>query len=260
MSSLNILQYTTMELEGLQSISLPEKKIDIKAKEFIKSAYNVGISVKLINRFLRESNYACTRKIVQDELKAVNIAPKNYNCSRYSSTGKRYLTHILDTFKCNTLERFAEIALNEAKTFYDFNENTFGNYWHEFCKFQNQLIIHDRGGRNIYKPANNDWVMHAFTFFGYTLVPLSNYLTLNNNSITPNTLIDLYQKELKRTDRNYIYPGALYPKIQATTIVKNFWKCCRQIGKEFDTIVEWTVIFLGQNFTETAIRELAHIN
>lgn len=249
-----------MELQDIQSIFLPEKMIDHDAKMFIKSAYNNGISVKLIDRFLKESNYASSTTIVEDELKAIDIFPNNYNCSRNSGIGKRYLTYIIDKFKCNTLEDVAEIAFNEVVTFYDFDNNSFANYWHEFCDFRNQLITRNERGQISYKPENNDWVMYAFTHFGYTLVPLSEYLSKRNNRITPLLLIGIHRDELQRSDRNYIYPGALYPSDTITAEVTNFWKCCRQIGKEFHTICEWTVIFLGRNFTEESIKQIAHID
>lgn len=249
-----------MEVQNFQSIFLPEKPIDHDARMFILSGHEVGISIKLINRFLQESNYASTTTIVQDELKAVSMVWDKDNCSRASGIGKRYLTYILDKFKCTNLEQFAEIALNEVKTFYDFDNDAFVNYWSEMYTFRNQLIIQNERSKNIYNPANNDWVMRGFTYFGFTFIPLSIYLSENNNRITPKDIIKLYKDELKRSDRNYFYPGALHPNQASLTIVKNFWKSSRQIGKEFHTIIEWTIIFLGRNFTEESIKELAQIN
>lgn len=249
-----------MDSQDFQSIFLPEKPIDHDAKMFILSAHEVGISVKLMNKFLQESNYASTITIVQDELKAVSLSWNKSNCSRASGMGRRYLTYIADKFQCNTLEQLAEIALNEVTTFYDFDNDAFVNYWHEFCAFKNQLVVQNENGKNIYNPANNDWVMHALTYFGYTFIPLSNYLSENNNRITPKDIIKIYKDELKRSNRKYFYPGALHPNQTSILIVKDFWKCSRHIGKEFHTIIEWTIIFLGRNFTEESIKDLAHIN
>lgn len=246
-----------MASQDYQSLFLPEKKLDAQARQFIRSAYNVGMSIKLINRFLQESNYDCTMPVVENKLRFSNIFPDNYNCSRASGIGKRYLTYIVDKFNCNTLEEFSEIALNEAKMFYDYDDNAFINYWHELFKFRNQLI-RDEGGNNVYKLANNEWVMHALLHFGYTLTALSNYLTANNNNLRPNLVLTLYKEELKRIDRNYVFPGSLHPSTDIPTKVKNFWISCRQIGKEFHTIIEWTKIFLGQECTEEDIR--AHTN
>lgn len=88
LSTLNILQYIKIESQGYQSIFSPEKEIDTQAREFIKNAYNIGIPVKLTTRFLQESNYACTIKIAQEELKAINFFPNNYNCSHDSGIGR----------------------------------------------------------------------------------------------------------------------------------------------------------------------------
>lgn len=242
-----------------QSLFLPEKEIDDEAKDFIKNAYDIGVSVKLISRFLQESNYTCSITIVQEELKAINISPSDHNCSRDTGIGRRYLTYILDTFNCSTFERFAEIALDEAKTFYDFDDDAFVKYWHEFSEFQNQLIENEEG-HNIYNPANDEWVMRALTYFGYTLIPLSNYLIQNNNYLKPALVHHLYREQLKRTDRNYVHPGSLHPSSYVTTKVKNFWKSSRRIGREFHTIIEWTKIFLGQDCKEETIREAARVN
>lgn len=242
-----------------QSLFLSEKEIDTPAKDFIQSAHNIGVSVKLINRFLQESNYSCTITIVQEELKVMNIISNNNNCSRGTGIGRRYLTHILDKFKCSTLERFPEIALDEATTFYDFDDDAFVKYWYEFSEFQNQLIKNEEG-YNIYNPANDEWVMRALTYFGYTLISLSNYLIQNNNYLKPALVHHLYREALKRTDRNYVYPGSLHPSSYANAKVINFWKVSRRIGREFHTIIEWTKIFLGQDCKEDTIRETARVN
>lgn len=98
----------------------------------------------------------------------MNIIPNNNNCSRGTGIGRRYLTHILDRFKCSTLERFAEIALKKAKTFYDFDDDPFVKYWHELFEFQNQLIKNEES-YNINNPANDEWVMRALTYFRYSI-------------------------------------------------------------------------------------------
>lgn len=249
-----------MESQGdYQSLFLPEREINDEAKDFIKSAYNIGVSVKLINRFLQESNYNCSITRVQDELKAIHISPNKHNCSRGTGIGRRYLTHILDTFDCNTFERFAEIALDEAKTFYDFDDDAFVKYWHEFSEFRNQLIP-NKYGVNLYNSVNDEWVMRGLTYFGFTLETLSNYLTQNKNYLQSTAVHLLYKEEIKRPDKNYVYPGSLHPSKYATVRVRDFWRSSCLIGKEFHTIIEWTKIFLGQDCKEETIRDVAHFN
>lgn len=247
-----------MESQGSQSLFLPGKEIDDKAKRFIISAYKVGISVELINRFVQEFNYACTISIVQQTLTTVNIILQYHNCSHASLTWRRYLTHILETFNHPTLEQFKEIALDEAKKYYGIDEETFIKYWHEFSKFQTKIIQGDSQNNKI-NPANYDWMMEAFLYFGYNLTSLSKNLTANKNVITSNAFYGLYREELKR--RSYTAEELiLYPKPSYTTEVKEFWKSSHRIGGEFHTIIEWTAIFTGRSVTEQIIRHFGNIS
>lgn len=247
-----------MESQESQSLFLQEKKIDDKAKRFIISAYKVGISVELINRFVQEFNYACTISIVQQTLTTANIIPPYHNCSRASLTWRRYLTHILEKFNPPTLEKFKEIALDEGKKYYDIDEETFIEYWNKFSKFQTEIIQGDSQSNKV-NPANYQWMMQAFLYFGYNLKSLSNRLTANKNFITPNALYGLYIEELQR--RSYTAEELiLYPKPSYTTKVKEFWRSSHRIGGEFHTIIEWTAIFTGRSVTEQIIRHYGNIS
>lgn len=247
-----------MELQEHQLLFSPEKEIDVQAKEFIRIAYKIGISVKLINRFVRECNYACTITIVQEVLGSKKTPPNNYNCSRASLIWKRYLTHILETFNHPTLERFKEIALDEAKEYYDIDENTFIQYWQEFSEFQTQ-IVRGETPSNHFNPLNTEWMMRAFLYFGYNLVSLTNNLKANNNHVNPSSLYELYKAKI-RAGGYSSEQLILCPKYAFNADIKKFWKRSRGIGKEFHTIIEWTVIFTGRCYKEQHIRQLANIN
>lgn len=62
------------------------REIDDIAKQFMESAYQIGVSVILMNKFLLESKYAFTIIIIYDILSNFNISPDSYNYSSDSLT------------------------------------------------------------------------------------------------------------------------------------------------------------------------------
>lgn len=211
------------------------KKIDLEAKSFMADAYSLGISVILICRFLRELNYDCTITEIHTTLWNFNIFPDNQNCSFDSLTWRRYLISVLGKFEVSTLEQFEELALEEAKDYYNIDDATFTKYWNDFNEFTQEIKL----------PLDPNWVFHAFHYFGFTVTGLSNMLSNKKGIIaTPTEIYAIYQSKVRRhTYSNE--ENRLRPKTVASNNIREFWKICHKIGKDIDTIKEWTEIFTG---------------
>lgn len=82
------------------------KEFNYKTRRFIASAYKVGISVILIYRFSKESDYDCTITKIHKVLWRFNIFPDNYNCSFDSLIWRRYLINMLEIHESSSLHKF----------------------------------------------------------------------------------------------------------------------------------------------------------
>lgn len=223
------------------------KKIDDTAKRFIISAYQHGVSVILINRFLRESSYNdCNVIIIHKTLWGVDILPNNYNCSSGSLVWRRYLTNILETSEVSTFEQFEQIALQDAIDYYNIDYITFTGYWNDFTQFQNQFTM------EIKMPVDIEWIMRALLYFGYTFTRLSEKLRKKQIPFTPMDLCNIYNAEAQ--SHNFSSEELkLRPISHASLAIRKFWKLSYRIGKDIDTILKWTEIFTGTNATENDI-------
>lgn len=210
------------------------KNMNDTAKYFIVSAYRVGVSTLLIDRFLRESDWDCTMYAVHDTLWENDIQPTDFNCSSDSLTWRRYLTNILETSGVSTYEQYEEVALQEAKDYYNINNMTFIEYWYDFKQFTRELKF----------PLDPAWIMRALLYFGYTFTRLSMKLRKENIPVTPTDLYNIYNVHAGRHDLS-IEELRLIPKFQPSLAVKHFWRSSHQIGKDIDTIIQWTEIFTG---------------
>lgn len=219
------------------------KSIDDIAKRFIISAYKLGISTLLIDRFLRESNYNCTMIHVHDTLWSCDIIPDNYNCSSESLTWRRFLTSILDDPEVDTLRKFESVALQEAVHYYNIDETIFTNYWHEFNDWTRQMQY----------PLDTDWIMHGAQYFGFTFIRLSDKLFRNNIEVSPTALWNQYNDKLHSSVPNSSEDIKLRPKTRAWPALREFWILSHRIGKENSTILDWTEIFTGTGIAETEI-------
>lgn len=223
------------------------KKIDQEAQYFIASAYQLGMSVILIDRFLRESNYDCTMSKIHRTLWAFNIFPNNYNCSFDSLIWRRYLTNVLEKFEVSTLEQFEQLALEEAVDYFNIDKTTFTQYWNDFNEFTREIKF----------PLDPDWIICALHYFGFTINILSTKLRKRDIISTPSGLYDIYMSKA----RNHIFSSEelkLRPKTHASNDLREFWRFSYKIGKDVDTIVEWTEVFTGTN--TSAIEINMHIN
>ncbi len=223
------------------------KEIDHEAQHFIASAYQLGMSVLLIDRFLRESNYDCTMSKIHQTLWARNVFPDNYNCSSDSLIWRRYLTNILEKFEVSTLEQFEQLALEEAIDYYDIDNDTFTQYWNDFNEFTREIKF----------PLDPDWIVRAIHYFGFTINNLSKKLRKRNIISTPSGLYDIYISKAQ----NHIFSSGelkLRPKTHASNDLREFWRFSHKVGKDIDTIVEWTEVFTGTN--TSAIEINLHIN
>ncbi len=219
------------------------KEIDHAAKQFIEGAYQMGMSGILINKFLRESNYACNMITIHETLWSVNIFPDNYNCSSASLIWRRFLTNILETFNLSTLEQFQIVALQDAIDYYNIDNDIFTRYWNDFTEFQNQFL------QEIENPPNVQWIMRGLLYFGFTFTGLAKKLNTKNIAISTNDMYNIY-RQVTQTYNFSAEEFKLRPKYHATEDLKTFWKLSYRIGKDFDTISEWTEIFGGLGISE----------
>lgn len=218
------------------------KKIDTTAKHFIVNAYEVGVSVLLIDRFLRESDWDCTILAIHDTLWDYNIQPTDYNCSSSSLIWRRYLTNILETSGMSSYEQFEEVAYQEAKDYYNINQTIFMEYWYDFNQFIGELK----------SPLDPAWIIRALHYFGFTFPRLAKKLRKENIHIMASGLYDIYKLNIgSHTLTNDEFK--LSPKWKPSLAIYEFWRLSHQIGKDLDTIIQWTEIFTGTNVTENDI-------
>lgn len=218
------------------------KEISTTARNFIRSAYRHGVSVLLIDRYLRESNWNCTTDIIHNILLDFGIDAIDYTCSLESLVWRRYLTNILETSGVSTYEQFEEVALQEAKDYYSVDQNIFAKYWNDFNQFTNELKL----------PLDPAWITRAIHYFGFTFSRLLKKLRKENISITPTELNNMYRAYTGGYHFSFEELG-LNPKSEASLDLKDFWILSYKIGKEVDTIVEWTEIFTGTDVTENDV-------
>lgn len=224
------------------------KDIEVTARCFIISAYRHGVSVLLIDRFLRESNWNSTIPEIHARLREAHIYNYDYNCSFNSLVWRRYLTNILETSEVSTYEQFEEVALQEAKDYYGINQSTFFKYWNDFSQFTRELK----------HPLDPAWLIQGFHYFGFTFTRLLNKIRKENISITPTELQNTYNRAIGSYHFSFD-ELTLKPKSEASLDLKDFWILSYKIGKEVNTIAEWTEIFTGTNTTEDEINStLAH--
>lgn len=218
------------------------KKIDATAKDFIVWAYRIGISVLLIDKFLRESDWDCTVAAVYDALWDKDIRINDYNCSSDSLIWRRYLTNILETSGVLTYEQFEEIALDEARNYYDVNLIMLMEYWYDFNKFTAELK----------SPPDPAWIKKALHYFGFNFTWLVNKLNKENISITLTELCNIYDAHIQGGIFD-IDERKLQPTLEPTLAIKHFWRSSHQIGIEVDKFIEWTEIFTGTSAKEEII-------
>ena len=214
------------------------KTMDEVAKNFIVLAYQHGMSVILIDRFLRETNYDSSVVIIHETLWSSNIYPDDYNCSFESLIWRRYLTNIFDSLGEATLEECKHIALQEAKYYFDIGDKNFTKYWHDYTDFTKQITF----------PLDPDQIIHAVHYFGFTFTRLSSRLNKNNIACTPSDLSNIYR--VKFEESNFTKEESkLRPKSVASPALKDFWRYSHEIGKSVPTILGWTEVFAGTNAT-----------
>lgn len=223
-----------------------DKKLDLDARLFIKSAYRVGMSVILIYRFLHESNYDCTMTEIHKTLWDFNIFPDNYNCSFDSLIWRRYLTNMIEFHEVSTLDQFETLALGEAKDYFNVDSSAFTNHWNDWTKFTQELK----------SPLDPNLTIRALHYFGYTTTTFSNKLRKKDIISTPGGLYDAYMIKA----RGYPFSSQelkLRPKNQSSDDLREFWKHCYKIGKDVGTILAWSEVFTGTNTSAMEIE--AHI-
>lgn len=214
------------------------KKIDEDAEKFMVLAYQHGISVILINRFLREANYNSNIIIIHETLWNSNIHPNEYNCSYESLTWRRYLTNIFDSSGESTLEQMKQLALQEVKYYFDIGDTIFTKYWHDYTDFIKKITF----------PLDVDQIIHAIHYFGFTFTRLASRLNKKNIACTPSDLSNIYNVKLQTSIFN-AEELTLRPNIVASPALKDLWRYSHRIGKNVNTILGWTEVFAGTNAT-----------
>lgn len=217
---------------------MAQKNVDDAARQFIKTAYKIGVSVLLINRFLNESNYRCNTTQIHHILQNINIQPDGYNCSPDTLIWRRYLTNILETFDLSTFEEFEAVALREAEDYYNIDKFTFTRYWYDFMEFHNQFMCEKEN------PPNIKWIRDALLYFGFNFTSLSQKIRTKDIPTDSKALYDRYMAEIQGT---YFSSEEfkLRPKFYPNEEIRDFWSACYGIGKNFITIAKWTEIFFG---------------
>lgn len=219
------------------------KKVDEEARQFIIRAHQIGMSVILINKLLKESDYDCNVIIIHDTLYNANIVPNPSNCSASSLTWRRFLTNILEKFESPTLEQFQIIALQDAINYYNIDKETFIGYYNEYIEFQNYFL------KEIEISLNVPWILRAFFYFGFSFTGLAKKLNTKNINISTTKLYVFYREiteDLNLNDEEFKLRSVYSPPED----IKAFWKSSYRIGKSLEAIVEWTEIFTGEGFPE----------
>lgn len=228
---------------------LGPKTIDDAAKQYIEYAYQNGISVILILKFLEECNYDCTMTIIHKTLWNVNIYPNNSNCSSDSLVWRRFLTNIFETYHPSTLEQFQTIALQDAINYYNIDNDTLKRHWDGLIEFQNQFL------QEIENPPNAQWTIRGLIYFGFTFGSLANKLRSKNILIDTEELHNIYNTEIEGHNFS-IGEFKLRPKWLVTSDIKKFWKSCDRIGQDYHTINKWSEIFIGMSVSEWRLRHI----
>ena len=222
------------------------KEIDDDAKNFITSAYRIGISVILIQKFLVESNYKSTISTIHETLWSFNIIPDNYNCSYDSLIWRRYLTYILEIHEVSTLEQFEQHALQETIDYFNIDKTIFTKYWNDYNEFIQEIK----------SPLDSNWIFRAAHYFGFTFRGLSNKVIKKGIMSTPDEIYQIYLSKTK-THTFTNEDLTLCPKILALGILgddlRKFWRFSHIIGNDSNTILEWTEVFTG---TSTSLQEI----
>ena len=222
------------------------KEIDDDAKNFITSAYRIGISVILIQKFLVESNYKSTISTIHETLWSFNIIPDNYNCSYDSLIWRRYLTYILEIHEVSTLEQFEQHALQETIDYFNIDKTIFTKYWNDYNEFMQELK----------SPLDPNWIFRAVHYFGFTFRGLSNKAIRKNIMLTPD---EIYQIYLSKTETHTFINKDLTPCPKTLALgrvsddLRKFWRFSHKIGNDSNTILEWTEVFTG---TSTSSKEI----
>lgn len=223
---------------SLYLTTMVKKNIDDAARRFIKSAYKIGVSVLLINKFLEESDYKCNTTQIHYILWNINIQPNGYNCSPETLIWRRYLTNIIETFDLETFEEFEAVALREAEDYYNIDRFTFIRYWYDFIEHHNRFMEEQEN------PPNIKWIRDALLYFGFNFTSLSQKIRAKDIPTDSKALYDRYMAEIQGT---YFSSEEfqLRPKFRANEEIRDFWSACYGIGKDFITIIKWTEIFTG---------------
>lgn len=221
-------------------------EIDDDAKNFISSAYQLGISVILIHKFLLESNYNSTITTIHETLWSLNISPNNYNCSYDSLMWRRYLTHILEIHEISTLEQFEKHALQETINYFNIDKTIFTKFWNDYDEFMQEIK----------SPLDPNWIFRAFHYFGFTFRGLLNKVIKKDIVSTEDEIYQIYLSKIEThtfTNEDLTLCPKTLKLDKMSEDIRKFWIVSDRIGNDSNTILEWTEVFTG---TSTSIKEI----
>ena len=222
------------------------KGINDDAKNFITSAYQLGISVILIHKFLLEWNYHSTISTIHETLWSFDINPDNYNCSYDSLIWRRYLNHILEIHEVSAFEQFEQHALQETIDYFNIDKTIFTKYWNDY----NEFI------KEIKSPLDPNWIFRAFHYFGFTFRGLSNIVIKKGIMSTPDEIYQIYLSKTAThtfTNEDLTLCPKTVTKLKDDDDLRKFWRSSYKMGIDSNTILEWTEVFTG---TSTSSQEL----
>lgn len=220
------------------------KMIDVDAKNFIISAYRIGISVILIQKFLQDLNYNSTITIIHETLWSFDIYPDNFNCSSDSLIWRRYLTYILQICEVSTFEQFERLALQETIDYFNIDKTTFTKFWNDYDKFIQEIK----------SPLDADWIFRAFHYFGFTFRSLSNKVIKMGIMSTPDEIYQIYHLKSQThlfTNEDLTLCPEIYNKSHYD--LRKFWRFSDKIGNDVHTILECTEVFTGVSVSQKEI-------
>lgn len=231
----------------------PLSPFDGSANDYIVSTYQIGFSIKLIDKRLIEYNYDSTESKVEEVLMQAGISPNGYNCSQDSQTWKRYLTYIIETYKPATEDQF-EVNAHEYNSIYGISLETAKTFYREYKAFQDEFTQVVMQRNPLEKLRSSDLLPRAFHVFG------SNCEFLRSNFLARRLLIPvvqfmpIYHAQIALNPNLYYSSPMLAPRQGPTdTNTLSFWRAGRALRMDLDRVAVDTKIFTGWDTTEDDI-------
>lgn len=233
-------------MEPFSLFRLPEP-FGYKANRYVVSAYKFGFSVRLINKVLTELDYASDPSLIEAILAQANIFPNGYNCSETSQTWRRYLTHIIETYKPTTDADFETMA-HEHHTIYNISLETAKNFFTEYKLFQAELIPHHQGPRAtlVQFLRSSDWLPRAFHVFGSNCEYIENNLRREHYEVTEEIILGTYRTRIAQNMGLYNATPMLRPREgEPDDDTVMFWESARALRMDVGKLEVDTRIFTG---------------